>query len=427
MIDVRLQGGGPTCTVLRRSPTFRRCLTERGRGPRPLRGESSFWRDRGKHCISEPIVPPRKIPLDHPIAIDPDDLELDRRNPRFGGEDVAPGKKGELTIIKRLHEQADLMELVESIAANGYIDLEPLFMVEETGKKVVVEGNRRVAAIKVLKDPILARSAGIAIPEMSEATVATFDRVHVIKLGSRDEARQLIGFKHINGTHKWDSYAKARFAAEWYRKEKKKGTTLEDIARSLGDRHDTVQRLVQGIFVLDQARAAGLFDQEGRFPGRVFFFSHLYTALTRPEYRQFLGLPERWRDSSPKDHPVPKGNHEQLKELLNWLYGSKEDDEQPVIASQNPDVKLLGEVLASPQALKRLRANRDLKAAYEYSGARSRQFSDYLIKALTQAEKASGLMSAYVHDATLLESAEALVEVSRLIVTNMNLKRKDLE
>ena len=239
--------------------------------------------------------------------------------------------------------------------------------------------------------------------------------MHVIKLANREEARQLIGFKHINGTHKWDSYAKARFAADWYRKEKKNDITLEEIARSLGDRHDTVQRLVHGIFVLDQASERGLFDPEDRFPGRVFFFTHLYTALTRPEYRQFLGLPERWRDTTPGENPVPKESLPRLKELMNWLYGSKADNEPPVIASQNPDVKHLGEILVSAPALKRLRVDRNLKAAYEWSGARSRQFGEHLIKALTQAEKAASVLYSYEPDPTLLESADNLVKVSRSI------------
>ena len=41
-------------------------------------------------------------------------------------------------------------------------------------------------------------------------------------------------------------------------------------------------------------------------PGKSFAFSHLYTALTRPGYREFLGLPEEWRVEDPKPNPVPK-------------------------------------------------------------------------------------------------------------------------
>jgi hypothetical protein len=59
------------------------------------------------------------------------------------------------------------MELVESVAANGYRDLEPLFIVVEKGKDVVVEGNRRVAAVKLLKDADLATEAGVSLPGIS--------------------------------------------------------------------------------------------------------------------------------------------------------------------------------------------------------------------------------------------------------------------
>jgi hypothetical protein len=373
------------------------------------------------------VAKKRKPPLERTTPKDPDELELDRKNPRFGGDDVAAGKEGEATIIKRLLDMADLMELVDSIAVNGYLDLEPLFVVEEKGTNIVVEGNRRVAAVKLLRDPDLAKALGISLPGMTKEAQASLKTVHVIKLKDREEARQLIGFKHINGTHKWDSYAKARFAAEWYRAEKDNGTKLEDIARSLGDRHDTVQRLVQGILVLDQARDKGLFEPEDRFPGRVFFFSHLYTALTRPEYRAFLKLPERWRDTTPDEELVPTEALPQLKELLNWLYGSKDDEEPPIIASQNPDVKHLGEVLANAQSLNMLRVERNLKSAYERSGARSRQFGEHLIKALAQAEKAAAVVSAYEGEPTLLDSADNLVKVARGLHALMKTTAKDAE
>jgi hypothetical protein len=111
--------------------------------------------------------------------------------------------------------------------------------------------------------------------------------------------------------------------------------------------------------------------------------------------------------------------------LLNWLYGSKDEDQPPIIASQNPDVKQLGEVLTSAQALKKLRTDRDLKEAYEWSGAKARQFGEYLIKALTHAEKAQSFVYAYESDQTLLESANNLLKASRSILAGM--KAKDIE
>jgi hypothetical protein len=52
-----------------------------------------------------------KPPLETTTPEKPDDLILDRKNPRFSGDDVPAGKKGEERIIKRLIDTADLMEL----------------------------------------------------------------------------------------------------------------------------------------------------------------------------------------------------------------------------------------------------------------------------------------------------------------------------
>jgi len=43
--------------------------------------------------------------------------------------------KARTIIIQNLLNYADLMELVESIAINGYLDLEPLFVVEEGARR----------------------------------------------------------------------------------------------------------------------------------------------------------------------------------------------------------------------------------------------------------------------------------------------------
>jgi len=47
------------------------------------------------------------------------------------------------------------MEVAESIATRGFFPNEPLLAVKEDGRFVVVEGNRRLAALKALREPSL--------------------------------------------------------------------------------------------------------------------------------------------------------------------------------------------------------------------------------------------------------------------------------
>ena len=185
-------------------------------------------------------------------------LRLDRLNPRLIGED---DRASDEAIVARLYRAADLDELLQSITANGYMDIEPLVVMDDpearNGELIVLEGNRRLAALRLLREPDLARSIAaseglrISIPPIADPLRATLDEVSVYPVANRERARSFIGFKHINGPAKWDAYAKARFAAEWYKAERSEGVDLAVIARAIGDKHDTIKRMVSAIYVLD--------------------------------------------------------------------------------------------------------------------------------------------------------------------------------
>ena len=361
-------------------------------------------------------------------TVDPSTLVLDLENPRLAQNDIS-GKITEREVIEYLVTHADLAELVQSISANGYLDFEPL-VVMKAGKKMqltVIEGNRRVAAIKLIHDPILAKELGITVPELDHDVLSTLRSATAIEVENRDEARQYIGFKHINGPHKWDSFAKAKFAADWYRAEAGNGLTLRDIARKLGDRHDTVLRLVQGVLVVEQAAEAGVFEVEDRYQKRPFAFSHLYTALTRPQYREFLGLPTNWRQQEPTANPIPTGKTKKLGKVLTWMYGSENDSTPPVVTSQNPHIKQLGEVLANPLALKRLETTNDLAQAYAEVDTRSRKFSDNLLKAVEFSQLAQAYVDGYDGENALLEFGERLQKIARLVFGQMKTVAEEVD
>lgn len=348
-------------------------------------------------------------------------LDFDPNNPRM----VEDGIKNptDAQVIVALADTADLGEVVQSIAANGYIDIEPLIAQRVGDKWRVLEGNRRLAAIRILLDPSLADDTGIKVPPISPENLATLKSVTVYSVSSPDEAREYIGFKHINGPHKWDAVAKARFAADWYRKDKMNGVTIDTIARRLGDGHDTVVRLVNGMFVLDQAAKEKIYDIKDRYPGKKFAFSHLYTALTRPGYRDFLGLPEEWRASDPEPDPVSKENLDNLKQVLVWLYGSKPDQTPPVITSQNPDLKLLAEVLENPSARKVMMVRGDLREAHAQVERKGARFENALLSAKQHVETAmSQIIGFDPEDSTLLQVGLELRDTSDTLYTTMEAK-----
>jgi hypothetical protein len=77
-------------------------------------------------------------------------LHLDQKNPRLGRESIAQAPR---EIIQYLFEHDKALEVAESIATRGFFPNEPLLAVYEENRLVVVEGNRRLAALKALREP----------------------------------------------------------------------------------------------------------------------------------------------------------------------------------------------------------------------------------------------------------------------------------
>jgi hypothetical protein len=357
------------------------------------------------------------VPLGEPVRVDVGLLQLDAHNPRLI---IAAEVHNDDAIIRELHDEGELSELLQSISSNGYLDFEPLVvtLVKSSEKRLtVLEGNRRLAAIRVLTDPKLAERLSISAPEVPTSLADTLKAVRVIRVATRAEARPFIAFKHINGPHRWESFAKAKFAADWYAAEKKRGKeglSLTDIAERIGDNHDTIKRMVAAIYVLDQADESKVFSIDNRTT-RKFPFSHLYTALSRSEYMTYLGLDEGWTRFDPKPNPISKSNLSKLKEVLSWIFGSRKDDELPIIRSQNPDIKNLGIVLSHSSAVHVLREQRNLEKALAQATPPEEKLSSALVRSLGSLQEAVNNLRAF--DGTDRSLFDIVEDISELVET----------
>src|SRR5579871_3365196 len=104
-------------------------------------------------------------------------LDFDPQNPRLVEDGIKNPTEGQ--IIRALADTADLSEVVQSIGSNGYIDIEPLIAQRINNRWRVLEGNRRLAAIRILQKPSLAKGTGIAVPEISPENLKTLKEVTV--------------------------------------------------------------------------------------------------------------------------------------------------------------------------------------------------------------------------------------------------------
>ncbi|MDD4117085.1 MAG: ParB N-terminal domain-containing protein [Kiritimatiellae bacterium] len=343
------------------------------------------------------------------------DLTFDLKNPRlpeFGLTD----RSTEADVIKVLWEAMDVQELVMSIAASGFFRHEPVIVARENGKNVVIEGNRRLAAVKVLLEPTLAEELRADIPAIEGPAKEALAEIPTV-IGTRESAWQYLGFKHVNGPAKWGSYAKSRYIADVHRNF---GVTLEDIAKQIGDTHKTVQRLFRGLMVIEEAERLQIFDRADRWRSH-FAFSHLYTGLDYPGISSFLNLRPETEEGQ---EPVPAENKDELRELCLWMFGSKKEKTPPVIETQNPHLRQLNAVVSNREALAALRDGGVLADAYELSRPSSTVFEESLLASKRHLQKARAMLSTgYDGSEELLRIAGSVANIADDLYEEMGRKR----
>jgi hypothetical protein len=128
-----------------------------------------------------------------------EEVSLDLRNVRIPDRDL-----DESAIASYLVEAEDVLELARGILRDGYLDNELPVVTDENGRRVVLEGNRRITALKAIRDPSL---IGTFAPRMQrllsrypEAGTPTVVRVMVAP--SREAAQLLLARLHTRNPKK---------------------------------------------------------------------------------------------------------------------------------------------------------------------------------------------------------------------------------
>lgn len=352
----------------------------------------------------------RQVPIKH--------LLLDEENPRLSS---GQGAHSQDDLVKILWSEMAVDEVAFSIAANGYFPEEPLFVIPQSardkGKYIVVEGNRRLAAVLLLCDDELRRKVGAT--DLPSITVQARSRLQTLPVSvyrSREALWPFLGFRHINGAKPWDAFSKAHYVADVY---ERYGVPLKEITRKIGDRHSYVLRIYRGLKLLQQAESTGLFSREDAV-GNRFYFSHLYTAADQPEFQRFVGITS---EGSLRKNPVPKTKLKELNELVTWLYGNRKTGIEPVIRSQNPDLNRLRAVIASPSGISALRSGYSLDRSHEISVGDERRFREALNRAKEELVQAKGTVTTgYQGEPDLLDTMQDVLLVANTIQQEMNTK-----
>ncbi len=237
--------------------------------------------------------------------IDVASIYLDPNNPRFwtgAHHGHVPDKRiTNPAVQKRTRAEIDnhnhgIDSLYESILYNGFLPLDRIVVRElegQSGKFVVVEGNRRLRSLSRLRQDITeGRSFDAAIPlESLEQLVARTNTIEVLvyRGNDGDDISWIFqGIRHINGVRDWDPAQRAKLIADQI---DRFGQSIAQTGQQFGLSASIVGRLYRTYRALAQMAA----DEDYGRKARNDYFS-LFEAVHRTSsLRDWLGWSEQSR------------------------------------------------------------------------------------------------------------------------------------
>jgi hypothetical protein len=223
-----------------------------------------------------------------PKRVDVLDLQLDPLNPRLP---ALSADATERVIIEELLRHEDVTDLAKGIGAQGFYPTEVLVCVEAEDGLIVVEGNRRLASLKLLISPDLAPVGQVqrfrSLSDKYKSSVPTF--INVVVAPSRSATVPLIMNKHTRtGVKSWEPLQQAQYVMSLLRE----NISLDELPELTG---------IPRADILNNLKTLSLYEMAKRLPleeslrnvvadPRKFAASTLERVSGSPDFRKFLGI-----------------------------------------------------------------------------------------------------------------------------------------
>lgn len=342
--------------------------------------------------------------------IDLDKLVLDECNPRLPR---SFHNKSEQEIINYLLLNTSLVELMQAIGENDFFPGEQLLVVkkEEDEEMIVVEGNRRLTALRLLSNPTLAEVQTNKVNRVVEAARYKPSEIPCLVFEDRNEIIRYLGYRHITGIQSWKSLEKARYLFGLYEDSYNNlpfNQACKEIAKIIGSRMDYVRRILTGFRIYKYIEDHGFFSIRD-LDDTTFYFNYIADSLNHTQITKFFGV-----DFSLEDPLVNKKNNS-IKEWTEWLF-MKNDQNKTRLKGKSDDLNKLNKILSKDDSLKAFREGLPLNKAFELTEEIDDLFMSSIKKSLDYLIEADGLsfkVIKFYND--LDEDLKSILRVSRKI------------
>ncbi len=336
--------------------------------------------------------------------IDLSDLYLDHLNPRLPKSLI---ERSDKAVIEWMLQDASLIELMAAIGHNGFFPGEPILVVEEEGKYVVVEGNRRLASVKLLNDPYLVEKNRNKISRVISETECRPVEIPCIVFDSRDEINKYLGYRHVTGVKEWSLVAKARYLNSLI-EDPIVPDTYRELAKTIGSRSDYVKRLLIAYDMYCEIEKANFFDIHD-LNEESLYFNYLMDSINRDHIRSYIGV-ELERPSPLERLKNEDSYKENFKRLIFWFFDKSSG--KVAIKGDSGSLTKLNEILGDESALDHFLETENLNESHERLSISTTSFHQHLAMSRKNIKDAMNML--YVIDRKSDASLDVVNEIEKI-------------
>lgn len=319
--------------------------------------------------------------------IDLSDLKLDTQNPRLP-KSIRDSQPTEEQLIEYMLLDASLIELVIAIGMNGYFPGEQMLVVEDSdGKYRVIEGNRRLSAVKLLNNPDLAKVQKSKIQKVLFETTQRPTKIPCLVFDNEEEINKYLGYRHITGIKEWKLLEKARYLyslRESLYADSSIDEAAREIAKMIGSKMDYVRRILIGFDIYKIIEDNGFYRIRD-LDDTTFYFNYIVDSLNKTHIREFIGV------DFDDVQPIEKLSELHLKKWTEWLF-EKNDQNKTRLKGDSADLNALNKILGSSHALQAFdEKGYSLEKALELTGELDESFKNFIQQASKYLEQADAM------------------------------------
>ena len=287
-----------------------------------------------------------------------DELKIDPYNPRLG-KNITSQELDQEKLLE-LMKDFTLEELAQSFIENkGFWVQEAVIVVEEklyskSPVKVVVEGNRRIAALKLL-ERVVNKTNGVgkkfqSIVENVSVSKNLFEKIPYLLAGSRADIDSFLGFRHVTGIKEWDPEEKAEFIAKMI----DSGLSYDEVRKKIGSKAPTVRNHYFAHKLVKQLEENFEDFDYDNISNRC---SVLYLAIQKPGVQEYLNL-DLDKGLTKSRPPIDSKHLSRLRNFGKWIFG---DEKNPPLFSDSRDTTKFSEILQNKEAVRYLETSKEPK------------------------------------------------------------------